>query len=122
MDVSVYQAKVYPSPPCWALVSDVLTTEQGLEVKVYRTVTDSIRDIAAAFRLELHKGVHGLQRLDGPSDFAVVLMGKTEKLGFHHCGVWYQGKVLHAQDNGTYYEDPTTIGDEYELIEYWGIA
>lgn len=122
MDVSAYQAKVYPSPPCWPLVADVLMTERGITVDVCKTVTGSLRTAASLFRLELHKGAHGFEQVQDPVDFAVVLMGKTNRLGVHHCGIFYDGKVLHALDTGTLHQDLITLHEEYEIVEYWSKA
>lgn len=119
MNVAEYQAKVYPSPPCWALVADVLITERGETVGECKTISSSIRSIASAFRLELHKGAHGFQQVPTPVDYAVVLMGKTPKLGFHHCGIYYEGKVLHALDTGTLYQDLASLEGEYQVMEFW---
>lgn len=119
MDIAAYMAKVYPSPPCWALVSDVLTSECAIAVDEYRTISTSVRSAANAFRLALHKSPHGFSQVDNPSDFAVVLMGKSPALGIHHCGIFYQGKVLHALDAGTLYQDIASLQDEYALMEYW---
>jgi len=49
-------------------------------------------------------------------------MGKTVALGLHHCGVYYQGKVLHALSSGNRYEELWVIGDSYALIEFWARA
>jgi hypothetical protein len=46
-------------------------------------------------------------------------MGRTRKLGIHHCGIYYQGKVLHALPEGVLYQDLPSLADEYRLIEYW---
>ena len=119
MNIAAYQAKVYPSPPCWSLVADVYTTELGQEVAQYRTISSSVRSIASALRLVLHKGAHGFQQIEEPVDYAVVLLGKTRALGLHHCGIYYGGKVLHALDSGTLYQDMASLGDEYELMEFW---
>lgn len=119
MNVAGYQAKSYPSPPCWSLVADVYTSELGLPVDDYKTVSNSPRDIAAAFSLVLHKGQHGFFRLAEPVDFAVVLMGKTRNRGMHHAGIFYEGSVLHATEEATYFQDLASLRDEYELMEFW---
>jgi hypothetical protein len=119
LDIAAYQAKQYPQPPCWALVADVYTTELGETVNEYRTVSSSVRAIASAFRLALHKTQHGFHQVAEPADFAVVLMGKTPSLGLHHCGVFYGGKVLHANPEGTMYQDLASLQDEYQLMEFW---
>lgn len=122
MNVAAYQAKVYPSPPCWALVVDVLTTERGVTAAAYKTVNESVRSIASAFRLQLHKSAHGFEQVAAPVDFAVVLMGKTPRLGVHHCGIFYDGKVLHATPDGTFYQPLAQLQAEYQVMEFWSRA
>ncbi|MCC2632118.1 MAG: hypothetical protein K0S48_4 [Ramlibacter sp.] len=122
MNVSMYQAKVYPSPPCWELAVDVLTTERGVTATAYKTISGSVRSIASAFRLQLHKSAHGFEQVAEPVDFAVVLMGRTPRLGIHHCGIFYGGKVLHATDSGTFYQPLAQLQAEYQVIEFWARA
>lgn len=122
LDVADFQARVYGDPPCWQMVADVYTSVLGQEVEEYKTISTSVREIAAAFRLVLHKGAHGFARVEEPVDFAVVLMGKTQKLGLHHAGIFYGGKVLHAlpaSDGGTLYQDLASLQDAYPLMEFW---
>lgn len=119
MNVADYLGRAYASPPCWSLVADVYRAELGQAVEMYSTVSESVRDIARALRLVLHKGDHGFSQIDAPVDMAVVLMGKTARTGFHHCGVYYQGKVLHALDSGALYQDMASLRDGYELMEFW---
>jgi|GEM_PF-1422663 len=123
MNVSHYLEQSYPAPPCWELVATVLQQERGLAVTAYKTVNHSIRSIAAAFSLALHKSPHGFCQVDAPEDFAVVLMGRTPKLGLHHAGVYYGGKVLHALDGEggqtVLFQDMETLSAEYQLIEFW---
>lgn len=119
MDVNDYLVRQYPAPPCWALVADVLHTECNQAVNDYKTVNSSIRAIAAAFRIALHKSAHGFAQVVEPVDFAVVLMAKTAALGLHHCGVYYQGKVLHAHADGNFYQDLASLRDVYQVMEFW---
>lgn len=119
MNVAHYQAQVYPSPPCWALVADIYTSELGAVVDDYKTISGSIRAVAGAFRLALHKAAHGFAQVELPVDFAVVLMGRVRSLGMHHCGIYYQGKVLHALESGTLYQDLASLRADYPLMEFW---
>lgn len=112
-------AKQYPAPICWEMVADVLITERGQSVDVYKTVSSSVRSIASALRLTLHKGAHGFARVSEPADFTVVLMGRNATVGLHHVGLYYQGKVLHALDSGTVYQDMASLQSEYQLMEFW---
>jgi hypothetical protein len=120
MDVNSYLAKQYESPPCWSLVSDVLFNECGVEATDYQTINSSIRAVASAFRLALHKSPDGFTPIAEPADFCIVLLGKTARMGLHHCGVFYQGAVLHALEDITLYQDLASLQDDYKLIEYWG--
>lgn len=119
MNVNDYLAKQYGTPPCWELVADVYAREMGQAVNDYRTVNSSIRAIASAFRIALHKSPAGFAQIDAPSDFCIVLMGKSQSMGLHHCGVFYAGRVLHALADGNRYDEVSVIGDGYALVEYW---
>lgn len=122
MDVNAYLGKVYPLPPCWNLVADIYRTELSTTVTDYKTINASIRAIASEFRLALHKSAHGFSQIAEPVDFCVVLMGKSARAGLHHCGIYYQGKVLHMLASGGLYQEPSVIADEYKLVEYWAKA
>jgi hypothetical protein len=118
-DIAHYQAQVYADPPCWLLVADFYAREMALPCAAYRTVTSSVRAIAAQFRLALHKRADGFQQIAEPVEGCVVLLGRSPRLGVHHCGVWTGGRVLHALPSGVVHEDIATIGDVYGLVEYW---
>ncbi len=119
MDVSYYQSQVYGSPPCWELVADVYRRELDLSVLEFKTIDNSVRAIASAFRLALHKGAHGFMRITESQDLCVVLLGRTERTGVHHCGIYYQGRVLHALKAGTLYQDMASLTDNYRIVEFW---
>lgn len=119
MNVNDYLGRQYPSPPCWALIADVYTNELADTVTDYKTVNASIRAIASAFRIALHKSAHGFAQIDEPVDYCVVLLGKTMRTGLHHCGIYYQGRVLHMLDSGGQYQEMSVIRDAYELVEFW---
>lgn len=119
LDINVWMARVFDDPPCWQLVASIYTEVLGAPVDEYKTVSSSVRDIARAFRLVLHKGVHGFSQIAQPVDFAVVLMGRTTTLGLHHCGLWYDGRVLHATPKGTVHQALNSLQAEYMLMEYW---
>lgn len=119
MDINAYLAKQYDSPPCWQLVADVYTSELGMPVTDYKTVDASIRAIASAFRIALHKSPQGFAQIPVPADYCIVLMGKSAGVGLHHCGVFYEGRVLHGLSTGNRYEEMSVIRDTYPLIEFW---
>jgi hypothetical protein len=119
MDVNAYLLKTYGPQPCWELVADVYASElQALAVD-YKTVNRSVRQMASAFRLAIHKSAHGFVQVSEPVDFAIVLLGKTPEIGVHHCGVWYGGKVLHAMTGITMHEELSVIRDKFALVEFW---
>lgn len=122
MNVAHYQAKQYPNPPCWALVADVYATEREQGVSEFRTINSSIREIASTFRIALHKGQHGFEQIAEPEDLCLVLMGKSIRLGLHHCGIFYQGSVLHALPDGNLFQDLASLADNYSLMQFWGRA
>lgn len=122
MNVNDYLGRQYDAPPCWQLVADVYASELQQTVTDYRTINRSIRAIASAFRIALHKSPAGFAQIDAPGDFCIVLMGKSQSMGLHHCGVFYEGRVLHGLADGNRYEELSVIGDAYPLIEYWAKA
>ena len=119
MDISVYQSKQYEWPPCWQLVADIYRTELQTGVEDFKTVNGSIRAIADAFRIALHKGEHGFRQTETPHDFDVVIMGKMIDRTPHHCGIYYQGNILHATSEGVVNQDLASVSDQYQRIEYW---
>lgn len=119
MNVNDYLAKQYGPQPCWELVADVMAAECG-EIPVdYKTVNRSVREMASAFRLAIHKSAHGFARVQEPVDMCIALLGKTQRMGVHHCGVYLDGKVLHALPGVTVYEELTVIRDAFEIVEFW---
>lgn len=119
LDVQAYQERVYPSPPCWHLVADVYRSELGEEPNEVQTVSEAMRRAARAYRLELFKSRDGMEQIPQPRDFAIVLMWPTAGRKQLHCGIYYQGSVLHALEPGTLYQDLQTLRDAYPLMEFW---
>lgn len=115
MNISSYLRKTYQHPPCWLLVVDVYINELGLKVTNYESDSDSALSIARKFRLELAKNEHGFVKIDEPVDYAVVLLSSPGS----HCGIYYQGKVLHASIGGVVYQDLHTLNDHYKQVEFW---
>ena len=122
MNIADYMEKQYGPQPCWELVADVVTSEGGELPVDYKTVNRSVREMASAFRLAIHKSPHGYAQVVDPVDLCIVLLGKTERVGVHHCGIYFDGKVLHAMPGATMYEDMSVIGDAFELVQYWAKA
>ncbi|UXC34774.1 hypothetical protein [Cupriavidus gilardii] len=119
MNVNAYLAKRYGPQPCWELVADVFACERSPIRVAYQPTQRSVREMADAFRLALHRSDHGFVKTDSPVDFSVVLMGRNAHVGIHHCGVWYGGKILHAEPNIIFYEELSAVRARYQLMEYW---
>lgn len=119
MDVNAYLAKQYSAQPCFELVADVYATEFDAIPIDYKTVNRSIREMSGAFRIAIHKSAHGFAQIAEPVDYCIALLGKTEKVGIHHCGIYYQGKVLHAMPDANFYEELSAIQDRFAVIEFW---
>lgn len=122
LDVATYQARVYEEPRCFKLVADVYADMLGQSPTEVETVSESMRRAARTFRLELFKRQPGMQQLAEPQDLAVVLMWPSDKKRRAHCGIWWQGKVLHATETGVLYQDVASLQSTYQVMEWWGRA
>jgi hypothetical protein len=119
LDVTAIQEKRYPPPRCWSLVADVYTNTLGEDPLQVSSITDSLRQAARAFRLHLHKRAVGLHRTDAPEPFSIVLMWPGPGRSRPHCGVFYEGRVLHATETATLYQDLASMRDSYPEMEFW---
>ena len=122
IDINAYLAKTYGPQPCWELVVDVYATELQAVPVDYRTVNRSVREMAAAFRLAIHKSAHGFVQVDTPVDLCIVLLAQRANLGIHHCGIYFAGSVLHALSSVTLYEPLSSLQDAYEVVQFWAKA
>jgi len=127
VDINAYLGRGYGSAderPCWLLVADYFWREHSLGVQSFKSVTPSVRAIATAFRLALSKGAHGFLQIDAPVDDCLVLLGRTQRLGLHHCGIYRGGHVLHAREvgvGGVVHEAMSTVQDYYRVREFWAL-
>lgn len=119
LDVESYLGRVFPDPPCWNLVTDVYMNVLAQEPNEVQTVSEAMRRAARAYRLELFKSRDGMEQLAQPRDFAIVLMWPSSARRQLHCGIFYQGSVLHALPTGTLYQDLQTLREAYPLMEFW---
>ena len=119
IDTNAYLLKQYPNPPCWFLVADVYANEFNQRVELFKTDNASVRAIASAFRIAIHRNPDGFRRVEQPTEGCIVLLGRTPSIGIHHCGVYTGGKVLHMLESGAYYEELFVISDQYALMEFW---
>lgn len=122
MNINDYLAKDYGPQGCWSLVADVVATETGAVPLTFRTINRSVRQMASEFRIALSKGQHGYVEIAAPTDLCIVLLGKSERVGVHHCGIYHDGKVLHAMTGITLYEELSVIRDAFEVVQYWAKA
>ncbi len=81
-----------------------------------------MRSLAAAFRIAIQKNPDGFAQLDGPEEMCLVLLAATPSVGIHHCGVYVDGKVLHALETGVVCQDMASLGDAYQVMEFWGLT
>lgn len=119
LDVQAIQAKHYPTPRCWSLVADVYANTLGEDPLQVSSISDSMRQAARAFSLHLHKLPVGLHRTHAPEPFAIVLMWPGTARSRPHCGVFYEGHVLHATETATLYQDLASMRDSYPEMEFW---
>ena len=101
---------------CWALVALVYSDLFDAVVPDYKA--DNLQAVSAAFTAAFAEGLHGFTQVDEPKDFDVVIM-KSERL--FHCGIWYQGKVLHANNGAKQvtferFKDATR---NFKVVEFW---
>jgi len=119
ININSYLAKTYGPLPCWELVADVYNTELSSVPVDYKTINSSVREVASAFRLAIHKSAHGFVQVIQPEDMCIVLMAKRADIGIHHCGIYINGSVLHALNSITRYEPMSTIMDTFEVVQFW---
>jgi hypothetical protein len=119
IDINDFLSRTYGPQPCFELVADVIQSEGGELPVGYRTINRSVRQMASEFRLALHKTPHGYVEVTEPAEFAIVLLGKTEKLGVHHCGIYLDGKVLHALPGITLHQELASIHDVFAIVQFW---
>lgn len=121
MDVNKYLSREYESPPCWLLVADVVREELGATVNRFKTVNSSVVALSGTFNQRFEKDKFGFVQLDAPVDLCVVFLGRNRRTGVHHAGIYYNGGILHAIDDGIYYQDMASMGDTYKVMEFWGL-
>lgn len=119
LDVAEYQSRVYEPPRCWKLVSDVYADVCGAQPSEVETVSESMRRWSRAFRIELYKRQPGMHQISEPRDLAVVLMWPSSSGKRPHCGIYWQGCILHATEQATLYQDMASLRSIYPVMEFW---
>ena len=119
MDVEKYLSRVYKNPPCFELVADLYAEEFGKGCIEYSVVNSSVRSAATAFRIALHTNEHGFRQVSEPVNGCLVLMSNRKHMPVHHCGVYYNGSILHALEGGNAFESVFNLKDSYPIMEWW---
>ena len=86
-----YIAKHYEWPPCWQLVADVYINELGLSLDDYTPKSNTMRDVANAFRIALHNNKHGFVKTEKAFSSACVKFLNSFKCS---VSIWY---VIHCK-------------------------
>lgn len=107
---------------CWTLYKLIKKQEQGINVVLFKAPSANVKKINDVFSSALSDGCHGHFRVDKPEDFDLVLMTKeTKRQKIYHCGIWYNGMVMHARGSGqngqVWYQESSELS-EYSL-EFW---
>jgi hypothetical protein len=122
MNVQYYLGRIYNNPPCWNLVSEIYKNEVKFEFPVILYPRDERCDIekyAQAFRIEMAKNKHGFEKIIEPTNYCIVLMSKLKNNTIHHCGVFYNGKIIHATEKAVINQDIFSLRDLYNYMEFW---
>jgi len=103
---------------CWSLVALVYRDLFGNQLVDYSAEENSFQSISAAFTAAFAEGEHGFIQIDEPEDLCVIVM-KHSKL--QHCGIWFQGKVLHATSAArqVILQDEKDAVRQFKSVEYW---
>ena len=105
---------------CWQLVSLVYRNELSKDIPGFSA--NDIADISNAFTAAFATGDHGFSVVDEPKDFdVVVFVSERRKRNRFHCGIMYNGKVLHAFNKfgQVVYHSLAEASDSFERVEFW---
>jgi hypothetical protein len=107
---------------CWGLYKRVQLQERGIDVAMFSVINSSIRAISDKFRAELKLNKHGHSQVLEPQNLDLAVMVRSIKRArIYHCGVYVDGKILHAKGEGqsgqVWLEDISSLGDW--RMEFW---
>ncbi len=87
---------------CWGLNRMVYRDELGIELKAFQSASGLKAAVAKEFKKHLDDCDHGLAEVEGgPKNYDTIVFHESNKRGErYHCGVWWNGKVLHANGEG----------------------
>ena len=107
---------------CWGLYKLVKKQEQNKDVLVFTPSGIDTPSISAKFDRELSIGRHDHTKVTNPKNFDLALFTrKIRKSTIYHCGVWLDGKILHAKgsgQSGQVWYDSLASFDKWG-VEYW---
>ena len=78
---------------CWDFVVEA-RKEIGIDTKVFKPAT--IKDAFKVVTAQMQKLGHGLTKVDEPQNFDIVIVSKQNKFTSYHCGLCYNGLVVHC--------------------------
>jgi len=107
---------------CWGLVAKVYHDKFSDDLPDFPSPSKSMRDIAVTFTAAFANNEHGFTMVDKPQDYDVVVFKKMTKFGFlFHCGIWFEGKILHSasRSGGVVYEALSSVSRSFKEIEFW---
>ena len=85
---------------CWGLITTVYRDLFSDTIKDFPSGTDTPQELAAVFALAFAKNEHGFTITEKPKDFDLVVFSRSSTAGtLYHCGIMYEGKVLHSNKN-----------------------
>ena len=106
---------------CWTLYCKVIKDKFGFDMPVFRGISNSKGDIASEFEIRLDSGSNHIE-ISKPRDYDLVIFKIRQASNvFYHCGVWLNGKVLHANgtgmSGGVWYDKLQDI--EFETVRFY---
>lgn len=101
---------------CWALIA--LVYKDLLDDELVEYNAENSEAVALAFTTAFANGKHGFKQVDTPQDYDVVFMRNRF---FHHCGLYYEGKILHANTGAKQvtFERFKDVTRTFKKVEFW---
>jgi len=78
---------------CWDFVVEA-RKECGIETKVFKPAT--LKEAFQVVTAQMQKLGHGLSKVDEPLNFDIVIVSKQNKFMSYHCGLLFDGVVVHC--------------------------
>jgi hypothetical protein len=107
---------------CWALVAKVYSDIFGDTIPIYKSKSNKPSDIASTFNQAFLNDQHGFKKVEKPVDYCVAVFKKPTINGdFFHCGIYFQGKILHSSDvvGMVTYQSMKEASRGFKTVEFW---